>query len=116
MDVAIVHPAPAASIPIEVHLRDDEPSTAQDLYDMADMAAAACPLHTRLEDSCRPHRRAIPGPHATRAGVRNPVPRHAQRAKLRLITAGIPCPPRTHAELRAMGIAREVGHTVAGMS
>ena len=34
MDIAVVHPAPAAAVPVEVHLRDDEPATAQQLHEL----------------------------------------------------------------------------------
>src|SRR5690348_16793199 len=54
IDEAVVYSPPAAAVPVEVHLRDEEPAAGIDLLDVRDMARAACALDSWLEDDCRP--------------------------------------------------------------
>src|SRR5260221_9127248 len=53
----VIHIAPAPAIPIEVHLRDEEPATGVDRLDMSHMPSATCPLCPAAEHDARIGRR-----------------------------------------------------------
>lgn len=111
--VPVTYPAIATAVPEEIHLRDEEPAAAQDTLDVPDMAAAAGPLHPRLED----HRGAgcgrATGGKPPCTGVVGPLPRHTQAV---LVAATIPGVPRAAPKERAIGIASKVAHPIGGVA
>src|SRR5690348_17236635 len=115
VDVAIVHPAEAAAVPVEVHLRDDEPASAEHRLDMSGVSGAARALDARLED----HRRADGGLAANREAVLRRISWPGVRdteLHQRLALVAIPGVPRADAIDAGIGIAREVSEAIGGMA
>src|SRR5262245_57854813 len=82
VSVTIAHATPATAVEVEVHVADDEPSTAEHTLDMGDMTVPAGALHSRRED----RRRARCGRATRRDAARTrrvcPVPRGAQQSAI----------------------------------
>src|SRR5690242_7678644 len=75
--VAIIHAAPAAAVPIEIHLADEEPAAGVDGLDVRDVAGAARALHARLHHHRRPRDGNAAGAVAARRRAAEPVERVA---------------------------------------
>src|SRR5512146_1595868 len=82
---AVAHPPPSATVPIEVHLGDEEPATGIDLLDVGDVARATRALDARLEDDCRSGAWRTPDPIAARRRARRPVARVAHAAQVLIL-------------------------------
>src|SRR6476660_2859759 len=97
MGEAIIHASPAASVPIEVHLGDQEPAAGIDRLDVRDVSGAPGALDAWPEHNGRVHCGLYADAIAARGGARRPVFRVADVGEV-LIAARVLRPPGTLAK------------------
>src|SRR5690242_12265008 len=112
---AIAHPTPAATIPVKVHLGDEEPAARIDLFDVRDVARAPRALDARLEDDRCPGAWRMPDPVAARRRARRPVARVAHVAQV-LILPLVLRPPGALAKCPPVEAVLRATHPEGGMA
>src|SRR5262245_8589307 len=115
MGEAIVHAPPAATVPVEVHLGDQEPATRIDGLDMRDMSGASSALDAGPEHHGRVYRWLRADTVTTRGGARRPVFRVADVREV-LVTAGILRPPGALSERPPVIAVRRAVDLEGGMT
>src|SRR5258708_31748499 len=105
--IAPIDAPPATTVQAKVHLGDDEPTAAEHLLDMRDMAAAAGALNARLEYRGGPHRWCRAGAQAIVRRIPRPG-RGVAELEERLVLVTGPRVPSADPDIASVGVAHEV--------